>query len=226
MININRSVFIYIIAGLLLLNTGITLGAQKKKATTAVKKVSTADMNKQENADRRSGTSLVSVTSVDVSFANYFALGKYRDYSTMNFGPAVQVNLQFGGIKMLRVYGIFISSYNITSGDRMDMINDFAVNAGAGLNLRLSDSFSLIPQAGYGCVMHFGYGDYHLLGEKKYHLFTDQLLSFEVEFAWHFFRRENAFNMKLFIIPSYMVFIEELHAGQEIGYRVGLGFEF
>lgn len=175
------------------------------------------------------GDPVVTLTSYDVSVVNFYPLGRYRDFSLVNFGISGQVNAFILDLEALRVFTSLNMSFNVTTTERMRSITDLYYTLGGGWTFSLSpltEGLSVTPSLAYGWMPHFVTGDYYAQGESSFYLFSDQILFFQAEFAYDLFPLLDGLDLQLFITPGYILFLEEAYHGHELGVNLGVRIPF
>ncbi|HKL58144.1 MAG TPA: hypothetical protein VJ854_07065 [Sphaerochaeta sp.] len=156
----------------------------------------------------------ISTTSLDVKGYGLLPIGNSSDFYSYLLGGGVQANISLG--KMIGYTGITFSKGPPKSAWVRSQ-QALALAIGMGYEIPLSDRVSLIPEVGYGVILHLLDADFNKDGAYKAEFFIDQ----QVRLSLYLTYALNGGN-KLFIAPLGVLFFEKEDFGIMYGCQAGL----
>jgi hypothetical protein len=151
--------------------------------------------------------------SVDGYLQNRYPMSSYGDYVTTGIGAGTQLNVDIAGLGAVLPYMGVDYSYGISEVDYVDRIQDLTVTLGAGFRVGLSEAISVVPELGYGMLLHMVAGEIEGESNKVY---ADQVFRSSVKGLYALSE-----TVELYLAPTYTLFLEEQDAGMELGYQLG-----
>ena len=154
--------------------------------------------------------------SVDGYLQNRFPLASYGDYVATGVGGGTQFNVDIEGLGGVLPYMGIDYSYGFPAVDYLDRIQDLGVSLGAGFRFGITEAITVVPELGYGMLLHMASGEIEGQSSKVY---ADQVLRSSVKGLYALGE-----TVELYLAPTYTLFLEEQDAGMEIGYQLGARF--
>ncbi|MFP4206413.1 MAG: hypothetical protein ACLFSP_09915 [Spirochaetaceae bacterium] len=156
--------------------------------------------------------------SVDTFLQNRYPMGSYADYVSTGVGAGTQLNVHIESLGGVIPYMGIDYSYGFSEVDYVDHIQDFGITLGAGYPFALTEEITVVPELGYGLMLHRASGDIEGSSNKGY---ADQALRSGVKGLYALGE-----TVELYLAPTYTLFLEEEEAGMELGYQLGARFNF
>jgi hypothetical protein len=157
--------------------------------------------------------------SVDGYLQNIYPVGTYSDYVSTSIGAGVQANLEMPQLLGFLPFVAVDYSYGFTAASHLDRIQDIGFTAGTGYAIELTPEITLVPELGYGLLLHIAEGT--LGGEPdSSSLYSDQVVRASVKGLYALNER-----LELFASPTYMLFLESGDVGMQVGGQLGVRFE-
>jgi len=157
--------------------------------------------------------------SLDSYAQNLYPVGAYGDYVATGLGAGIQGNLEMPQLLGFIPFVGVDYSYGFPAASHIDRIQDIGFTAGAGYELPLSPKITMVPELGYGLLLHVAQGE--LDGEPdSTSLYSDQVLRASLKGLYAIGDR-----LELYAAPTYMLFLESEAVGMQVGGQVGVRFE-
>jgi hypothetical protein len=157
--------------------------------------------------------------SIDGYLQNLYPVGTYSDFVSTGLGGGVQTNLEMPQLAGFIPFLGVDYSYGFPAADHIDRIQDIGFTAGTGYALELSPKFTLVPELGYGVLLHVAEGK--IDGEPDTRsLYLDQMVKASLKGLYALNAR-----LELYVAPTYTLFLGSDDVGMEVGGQLGLRFK-
>ena len=161
------------------------------------------------------------IESLDMKLYGLYPVSKSSTYYASVLGTGLKLNIALDEHDKLIGYGEVAYSKGPSKSDWTDAMQAANISVGLGYRFGLSESLQLVPELGYGVVIHLINADFDEDGTKTLETFLDQQLRLSLNLTY-------AFNdtYTLLVAPLGVLFFEKDAMGTLFGVQTALRYTF